>query len=147
MSDVIVDTSLAVKWVLPESHSDVALALAARWRRGQRTIIVPAWFACEVANVFFQRIRQRSITLADAQDLLVEIMVAVRPVDVSTVVGSRALEIAHSLGQRANYDAYYLALAEHLDCELWSADERFWRAAHPVFPWARWIGEETLGHS
>ncbi|MGH2561354.1 MAG: type II toxin-antitoxin system VapC family toxin [Thermomicrobiales bacterium] len=141
MSDVIVDTSLAVKWVLPESDSDVALELAARWRWGRRNIIVPAWFACEVANVFFQRIRQRSITLADAQDLLIEIMVAVRPVAVSIIVGSRALDIAHSLGQRASYDAYYLALAEHLDCELWTADERFWRAAQPAFPRIRWVGE------
>lgn len=53
----------------------------------------------------------------------------------------RALELASELGQGAAYDAHYLALAEALDCELWTADERFRRAASPGFPFVHALSE------
>lgn len=53
----------------------------------------------------------------------------------------RALELAHELQQGAVYDAHYLALSESLDCELWTADEKFFRAASPMAENVRWIGE------
>ena len=55
-------------------------------------------------------------------------------------VHSRALELAEQLGQGAAYDAHYLALAETLDCELWTADERFYRAVVSDHSNVRWIG-------
>ena len=39
------------------------------------------------------------------------------------------MELAWELHQPAAYDAHYLALAEILDCEMWTADDRFFRAA------------------
>ncbi len=41
----------------------------------------------------------------------------------------RALELASTLGQGAVYDCVFLALAESLNCELWTADAHFQRAA------------------
>ena len=38
-------------------------------------------------------------------------------------------------------DAHYLALAESFGCELWTADERFYRVASPSIENVRWIGE------
>ena len=57
-------------------------------------------------------------------------------------VHAGAVRIANLLGQGAVYDSVYLALAERLDCELWTADRRFHRAARDAFPdRVRWIGE------
>ena len=53
----------------------------------------------------------------------------------------RALQLASQLKQNAAYDAHYLALAESLSCELWTADERFYRAASPSIDKVHWIGE------
>ena len=39
------------------------------------------------------------------------------------------------------YDAHYLALAEALDCEFWTADEKLVRMATPIAGNVRWIGE------
>ncbi len=43
------------------------------------------------------------------------------------------MQPASQLKQNAAYDAHYLALAESFGCELWTADERFYRAA------TRWL--------
>ena len=53
----------------------------------------------------------------------------------------RAVQLASLLKQSAAYDAHYLAVAESIGCELWTADERFYRAASPSIDNVRWIGE------
>lgn len=53
---------------------------------------------------------------------------------------SRAMTLAHQLGRPTTYDCQYLALAEHAQCQLWTADQRFYNAARDAYPWMRWIG-------
>ena len=53
----------------------------------------------------------------------------------------RALLLAGRLRQNAVYDAHYLALADTLHCELWTADAKFYRAAAPTISNVRWLGE------
>lgn len=141
MSRVVVDTSLAVKWVLPEPHSAEALALLGDWQARQTTPTVPSWFGWEVANVLFQRIRAKIATLPDAQRAVRDLLDAVAVQDLDPAIALRGLELAHAFKQKASYDAHFLALAEHLGCELWTADERFWRETNPSLPWVRWVGE------
>ena len=52
-----------------------------------------------------------------------------------------ALRLADRLNQGAVYDSIYLALAERLDCELWTADRRFYRAARRFSDRIRWLGD------
>jgi predicted nucleic acid-binding protein len=85
------------------------------------------------------------MALFDAQAALQDVLSNVFVHDVEPAVSVRALAIADQLRQRASYDAQYLALAEHLGCELWTADERFWNAARPAFPQVRWVGEIRTG--
>ncbi|HUT71551.1 MAG TPA: type II toxin-antitoxin system VapC family toxin [Desulfatiglandales bacterium] len=41
---------------------------------------------------------------------------------------SRAMELPHQLKRLATYDCHYLALAEMHNCEIWTGDERFYKA-------------------
>ena len=52
----------------------------------------------------------------------------------------RAIELALELRQRMPYDSHYLALAESLNCDFWTADRPFYRAAQPHHPRVQWIG-------
>ncbi|MBI5653900.1 MAG: type II toxin-antitoxin system VapC family toxin [Chloroflexi bacterium] len=44
------------------------------------------------------------------------------------------------MNQPKVYDCYYLALAELMNCDLWTADERFYNSVKQKFTWVKWIG-------
>lgn len=145
MSGAVVDTSIALKWVLAEEHTAEARALLEGWLRGGAKPRVPSWFACEIANVLYQHVREEKIGLEDARRGLRDVMAAVTVLDFDPDVAERALELAQRFRQPASYDTQYLALAERIDAELWTADRRFWRATSRAFPRVRWIGEAVSG--
>ncbi len=144
MTRVVVDASFALKWVMEEADSSRAEAILRGWHRRSVGRVAPAWFACEIANALYRRTIRLDVTLSQAQIGLEAIM---EHVDVSAFdarLAVRAIELAARFDQRAAYDAHYLALAEHLRCELWTADERLWNATRATLPWVRWLGEAAI---
>jgi predicted nucleic acid-binding protein len=60
----------------------------------------------------------------------------------STGRNRTALDWAERAGQAKAYDAQYLALAEEMRAEFWTADERLVRDVQQAgADWAHWIGE------
>jgi len=53
----------------------------------------------------------------------------------------RAFELAARFRRPAAYDAHYLALADYLECPLWTADQRLYNAVRADFPRIRWLGD------
>jgi predicted nucleic acid-binding protein len=56
----------------------------------------------------------------------------------------RAFELADRLERPVAYDTHYLALAEHLGCEFWTADERLVNAVQGALPWVKWLGQMSI---
>lgn len=52
----------------------------------------------------------------------------------------RAFEIAVQFNRPTAYDSQYLAVAERLECEFWTADERLFNAVNQQLAWVKWIG-------
>ena len=138
---VVVDTSLAIKWVVPEEHTEDALTILNLWKELEETLIAPPLFRSEVTNALHQQVRQRQLTRSEASDALGSLLSRIA---ISEPAGlyARALTLAGELFLGSTYDAMYLALAESEGCEMWTADERFIRSAQPQFPQIRWLGEE-----
>lgn len=142
MSDrVVVDASLVVKWLVREPDSGAARALARTWAGGGVTPTAPYLMPVEVRNALHRRVARDELSVAATARLLetllasgIELLETPRP-------HNRALELAGRLGQGATCDSHYLALAETLECDLWTADERFRRAAGHSVARVRWIGE------
>lgn len=130
---VVVDASVAVKWVLTADGTAEARSLLAHWVSARLQPIAPSWFSCEVANVVYRHARAGTITLESAKNALNAILgiVALRDVPGSDAV--RAIEMADRLRQQTPYDACYLALAEREQCDYWTDDARFVNAATPHF--------------
>jgi predicted nucleic acid-binding protein len=52
-----------------------------------------------------------------------------------------ALQLCRQYHRLSVYDAHYLALAQRLECEFWTADEELVDAVRPGFPWVHALAE------
>ena len=133
---VVVDASIAVKWLVTEADSDVARALRETWRADGVQLAALPFLYNEVANALLGKVRREG--LPEAEALLQVRRFATFSIDYIDFpeLHHRALELAFQLRHPAAYDPSYLALAEHLGCEYWLADKEFHRparaAGHPV---------------
>jgi len=142
---VAVDASLAVKWVLQEPYTDEALALAGEWAVAGVNPVAPCLLFVEATNVLHRRVMLGHISLSEARRLLNGLLSLGIQIRESPEIHVRAMELAHELGESAVYDTHYLALAEILECELWTADERFFNSVREHRPRVRWLGEYSGG--
>jgi predicted nucleic acid-binding protein len=94
----------------------------------------------EVANALHRRVVRKEVTVEAATRLLESLLASGIELREPPHLHSRALEIANLLRQVAVFDAHYLALADILGCELWTADERFYRTASGTFTQVHWLG-------
>jgi predicted nucleic acid-binding protein len=117
MSVLVVDASVALKWVVEEEGSDAAAALASQ------PLAAPTLLLEECANALWVKLRRGELTPSET----VERWRALReaPVDLVPPEGllDRALDLAIQLEQTV-YDCLYLALAIRLDAPLVTADRR-----------------------
>ena len=117
MTDLVIDASVAIKWVVDEPGTPEALSL--RCHR----LFAPDLLVAECANVLWKKVRRNELTAAEA-------LVAARLLqraDIELAPMRALLEPATSLAIALDHPAYdcaYLALAEHLSCDLVTADHR-----------------------
>ncbi len=137
----MVDASLAIKWLVEEDDSDKAQAILQSWVAQDVTRIAPYLMPFEVANALHRRVLRGELNVSQSALLLSRLLDSRLELHHSSSMHVRAMQLAGELRQGAAYDAHYLALAESLGCELWAADQRFYRAANAVIGNVRWIGE------
>ena len=111
------------------------------WVAHDVTRIAPYLMPFEVANALHRRVLRGELNVGDSTRLIARLLESRLELHQPPGLHVRALQLASQLNQSAAYDAHYLALAESLDCELWTADERFYRAASLGVRNVRWIGE------
>ena len=138
---VVVDASLAVKWLVEEDDSDKAHAILQSWVDQDITRIAPYLMPFEVANVLHRRVLRGELSVDDIIRMIARLLESRLELHQPPGLHVRALQLASQLNQSAAYDAHYLALAESVGCELWTADERFYRAVSLGIDNVRWIGE------
>lgn len=137
---VVVDASLVVKLFVPEQYSDQAKSLASSWEADGTLLVAPDFMASEFATALRKKIQEGGLDALEARNLisvLYDSGIDFRP---SRLLHDRAIELAVELNQRLAYDCHYLALAESMNCDFWTADEPFYRAARSSYPHVRWIG-------
>ena len=116
---IVVDASVAVKWVIPEVLSDQAESLRGRAAR----LLAPDLLLPEAANALWKKLIRREITTreaAQAINLLLASGLDLRP---SGPLLGRALALARRL-RHPVYDCIYVALAQAEGATLVSADQR-----------------------
>lgn len=131
----VIDASVLLKTVLPESGSDVAAELLRRHRDNAISLVAPDHILIECASAIWKHVVfVRDVTEDEAGralSLLRNSGVLYYPAaDFCHTALHHAVERRHSV-----YDSLYVALASDLNCGVITADERLRRkfGSPPVF--------------
>ncbi|MCB9152938.1 MAG: type II toxin-antitoxin system VapC family toxin [Caldilineae bacterium] len=140
-SQVCVDASLVLKLVLAEADSQSAHDLWHTWIDSDTEVFAPEHLAFEATSVLRNHVYRGLISPA-AGRLAFDALRA-QPIALvsSRILNERTWELAEQFNRPTAYDVYYVALAEALNCDLWTADRRLVTAVHQTLPWVRWLGE------
>jgi predicted nucleic acid-binding protein len=129
----VLDSSVALKWVLPEADSGRAVRLRDEYMHGLHELVAPDIFTPEIANGLASAERQGRIKTGESVIFLYDILRAAPAIHPTPPLLARAMAVA-IVTRRAVYDCVYLALAETEGCDLVTADEQFARGLHSSFP-------------
>jgi predicted nucleic acid-binding protein len=133
MTDAVVDSCVAAKWVLPEADSAQALRVVTDVvPAGARLVVLDLVFA-EVGNAIWKRLHRGLISATEARRCLDELTRSPVHVESATRLLRPAFEIAARYG-RSVYDALFVALAHDLNLPGVTADEPLYHAVHADFP-------------
>ena len=121
MIRLVIDASIAVKWVVEEHDTSAALALRRRAR-----LIAPDLLIAECANILWKKAQRAELSSAEAG--LAARLLQAAEIELSPMrpLLDDATRMAIELGHPA-YDCLYMALAVAQDCRFVTADERFLR--------------------
>jgi len=132
MSKVVVDASIALRWVLRDEKEANVDTLLEQWAASLTEMLVPPLFPAEVTNALYLSVKRKRLTLEEAELALRTIMeLGVQVVEPSGLY-SRSLRLAVDYSAANAYDTQYVALAEMENCELWTADERLTESMKPL---------------
>jgi len=120
----VIDSSVVVKWYVPENLSQQAALLLRRARNGTLRLLAPDLVFPEVGNILWKKQRLGELEAASAA----RILRAVLKTFPARVLESRpllpaAFRIASAF-ERTVYDALYIAAAQATGAPLVTADQR-----------------------
>ena len=131
MTALVVDSSVAIKWYVPEALSTEAL----RVRDGSTPLHAPDFLHVEVAAIAWKKIRRGVLTRTVADGILVDLpalgIVTFHP---TAPLVTSAFDLADQTG-RTVYDCLYLALAVQLGGSMVTSDDKLVNALAGS-PWA-----------
>jgi predicted nucleic acid-binding protein len=133
MRDIVIDSSVAVKWFLNELNSAEALAILNDFQLNNLSLLAPDFIYAELGNVMWQRVKRKALAVVDAQDFVDKIIkIKFTLTSTATLLGDAyQLAVAH---ERSVYDSLYLALSIREQCQLVTADEKLINAIGVKFP-------------
>ena len=139
-SRVCVDSNLVLKLAVDEEDSEIVRSQWERWIRGRTQLVAPELLWCELTSALRQKVIRGVITDAEAKDALSRLL-SFQPL-MTSVRGEHqaALDLAIRHDRPQAYDSHYLAVAEALDCPLWTADRRLYNAVKDAFPTTNLVG-------
>jgi predicted nucleic acid-binding protein len=132
----VVDASVALKWFVPEVHSEAATRLLDEgW-----DLQAPDLIRAELGNILWKKWRRQELSAEDGAQILADFTYF--PLEIVPAKGltAAAWEIARAY-ERSFYDSLYLALAQTSGTIFVTADQKLCRAleATPLKRHLAWI--------
>lgn len=132
----VIDSSVAIKWVLPETDTPKAVRLRNEFRRGMHDLLAPDVFPVEVAHSLTRAERKKLIQPPAAVKRLNNVLSFPPKLHPYLPLLPRAAMISSRTAQSV-YDCLYVVLAEREGCELITADQKLITNLGQTFPFIR----------
>ena len=141
-TSLVVDASLTMKLILPGPLRPSFRSQVEHWLQGGYELRAPTLWIYEMTSALSKATFFGLLTAGEAEhslSLLYDLTIKLVPPDAEQI--HHAFAWTRRLNRAAAYDSFYLALAESLGCELWTADQRLCQAVD--LPWVRLAGEPS----
>lgn len=119
MTVYVIDSSVAVKWYVPETHSDSAAVLLEEGNE----LVAPDLLPAEFGNALWKKCRRGELSETEVRSIVRAFQAVPLQIHSSLTLLEGAVEIALQTAH-AVYDCLYVALAVALDGTLVTADAR-----------------------
>jgi predicted nucleic acid-binding protein len=133
MPNLVVDSSVAVKWFIVEPHSAEARRILDDYQNGALSFLAPDLIYAEFGNVIWKKHLFQGLAAVDAQNIITTF----RALRFTITPAEFLLENAYNVAvmhRQTVYDSLYLALSLRENCQLVTADEMFVKAVGATFP-------------
>jgi len=131
-SIVCVDASYVLRLLGSASPAAAAAQMWVEAHEQGKIAVAPGLLYYEVVNALHRYVVKGQLTAAEARQFLglaLDLEIALHN---ELDIHLQAFRLAQELALPAAYDAHYLALAQRLGAELWTADQRLARVAGTV---------------
>jgi predicted nucleic acid-binding protein len=137
---LVIDASTGYRLFIP--HQDQTLLelrlyerLGAGW-----LLTAPTLWRYELTSAITKAIQHNRVSHAEAaQAFALSLAFPIELVTPSDELARAAFQWTLKLKRAAAYDSFYLALAQQLQCELWTYDQRLANAVSE--PWVHYLGQ------
>jgi predicted nucleic acid-binding protein len=138
---VVVDSNIFIAFVLTdEPHHGQAQRLLTLWQDQAQSLAAPRLLKSELTAVMRKAVFQGRISHDQGTILLSRVLQYPLELYEDDDLLREAYRLAHHFGRPRAYDTQYMALAHHLECDFWTADERLFNAVKTQFSRIRWLG-------
>lgn len=143
---IVVDASVAILTVLYSPMTRQAEDAWSLWKQRKDSLYAPMLWLNEVTSVIHKTYMLRAISESAALDALEALLdLDIEWVPETYELCRSAFRWASRIRQTAAYDGFYLALAEQLQADFWTADKRLVEGARRVgATWAHSIEEAHM---
>jgi len=132
----VLDSNVALKWVLAEPDSRIANQLRFDFQNSVSDLITPDVFQVEIAHALTRAERLGRIAVSQAGILWADVMSTPPRLEASGPLLPKAIQIS-SAARMGVYDCLYVALADREGCQLMTADDKLIKNLQPRFPFIK----------
>jgi predicted nucleic acid-binding protein len=137
---VVIDASVALKWLFQEQGRPKALQLLNSYQLDDLELRAPELLISEVGNIITLRVWKGMLDKPDTP-VVFELFLNMAPkLYPGSLFATDTLGIAVRY-RRTFYDSLYLACAVRWNCELITADEKFFNAMSSDYPHVRLLAD------
>jgi predicted nucleic acid-binding protein len=142
---VVVDANILIAFGLAdEPLCTQASQILATWQTVGERLTAPRLFRSELTAVVRKVVYQQRLTPEQGRSMLAQLLIYPVEFHEDDALLKEAYELAVRFNRPRTYDTQYMALAERLNCEFWTADERLVNSTQGQFDHIRWLDSWKL---